>query len=116
MTNFIPFGGIYPSRYYNYYNFYKNNNSDLKNINLNPNNPETENKNININTNKKKTSRYNINFSNLFSNDLENPIIEILGIQLYLDDLIILGLLFFLYQENIHDEILFFILILLLLS
>ncbi len=49
-------------------------------------------------------------------NDTETPIFEILGIQLFLDDLIILGLLFFLYQEEVQDELLFLALILLLLS
>lgn len=70
--------------------------------------------------NNKKSSKYNhfanINLDSLLSSDLEHPIIEILGIQLYLDDLIILGLLFFLYKEDVHDEILFGILLLLLLS
>ena len=48
--------------------------------------------------------------------DIEQPIIEILGIKLYQDDLIILGLLFFLYKEEVKDESLFISLILLLLS
>lgn len=70
--------------------------------------------------NKKRTSRYNafgpINFKDPFSWDLEEPVIEILGISLYLDDLIILGLLFFLYKEGVKDEMLFFSLVFLLLS
>lgn len=57
-----------------------------------------------------------IQFKNPFFNDIEEPIFEILGIQLYLDDIIILGLLFFLYQEGVQDEMLFIALILLLLS
>lgn len=57
-----------------------------------------------------------INFKNPFFNDIEEPIFEILGIQLYLDDIIILGLLFFLYQEGVQDEMLFIALILLLLG
>lgn len=48
--------------------------------------------------------------------NLEEPIFEIMGIRLYLDDLIILGLLFFLYKENVQDELLFLSLILLLLT
>lgn len=67
-----------------------------------------------------KSSRYTrigpINFQNPFSIDAEKPVLEILGISLYLDDLIILGLLFFLYQEGVKDEMLFLSLILLLLS
>lgn len=55
-------------------------------------------------------------FKNPLFQDMEEPIFEILGIQLYLDDIIILGLLFFLYQEGVQDEMLFIALILLLLS
>lgn len=70
--------------------------------------------------NKKNSSRYNsfgpIHFQNPFSMDSENAILEILGIQLYLDDIIILSLLFFLYKEGVKDEMLFLSLILLLLS
>ena len=71
-------------------------------------------------SNKKRTSRNNsfanINLSALLESDLNTPVVEILGIKLYLDDLIIIGLLFFLYKEDVQDEILFGILILLLLS
>lgn len=56
------------------------------------------------------------NFNSFFNSDFKNPIIEILGLKLYLDDIIILILLFFLYEEDVHDEILFGILLLLLLS
>ena len=51
----------------------------------------------------------------LFSN-IEEPIFEIMGISLFLDDIIILGLLFFLYQEGVHDEMLYIALILLLIG
>ena len=57
-----------------------------------------------------------IQFKTPFFSDIEEPIFEILGIQLFLDDIIILGLLFFLYQEEVQDEMLFIALILLLLS
>lgn len=58
----------------------------------------------------------NFNFSNLFSSNLEEPILEIFGIRLYFDDILILGLLLFLYEEGVKDEMLFICLILLLLS
>lgn len=57
-----------------------------------------------------------VHFKNPLFNNIEEPIFEILGIQLYLDDIIILGLLFFLYQEGVQDEMLYIALILLLLS
>ena len=72
-----------------------------------------------FNREEKSSSHYSfgpINFKNPFFSDIEDPIFEILGIQLYLDDIIILGLLFFLYQEGVQDEMLFIALILLLLS
>lgn len=86
--------------------------------------PENRNYNDKIEKNKtsnqKRTSKYNsfanINISALLESDLDTPIVEILGIKLYLDDLIIIGLLFFLYKEDVQDEILFGILLLLLLS
>lgn len=67
---------------------------------------------------KKSSSSYSfgpIHFRNPFFDDIESPIFEILGIQLFLDDIIILGLLFFLYQEGVQDEMLYIALILLLL-
>ena len=41
---------------------------------------------------------------------------EILGIKLYYDDVLLICLIFFLYQEGVQDKYLFFALILLLLS
>ena len=82
-------------------------------------NTKKENNNDNTKRNY-KTSTYNsfanINISALLNSDINTPIVEILGIRLYLDDLIIIGLLFFLYKEEVQDEILFGILLLLLLS
>lgn len=69
---------------------------------------------------KEKSSSYYsfgpIHFKNPIFENIDSPIFEILGIQLYLDDIIILGLLFFLYQEGVQDEMLYIALILLLLS
>ena len=95
----------------------KNNESQDKQEDIE--NTKKENNNDNTKRNY-KTSTYNsfanINISALLNSDLNTPIIEILGIKLYLDDLIIIGLLFFLYKEKVQDEILFGILLLLLLS
>lgn len=74
----------------------------------------------NTSTQKEKSSRYHsfgpIHFKNPIFENVEEPIFEIFGIQLYLDDIIILGLLFFLYQEGVQDEMLYIALILLLVS
>jgi len=56
------------------------------------------------------------NFLSNFQNDFENNYIEIMGIKLYFDDLLIICLLFFLYNEGVKDKYLFISLILLLLS
>ena len=88
-------------------------------------NKETKKEAVNIdkannrNYNKKRTSKNNFanfNISAILNSDINTPVLEVLGIKLYLDDLIIIGLLFFLYKEDVQDELLFFILILLLLS
>ena len=99
------------------------NNSEFSNSLISYNNEEYEIKNKHKkeeNEHKSKTSRYNscgpINFQNPFSVNSEEPVLEFLGIKLYLDHIIILGLLFFLYNEGVKDEMLFLSLILLLLS
>lgn len=121
--------------YPNYYNsYYYNKRKQQLNYELEQRNPKNgnnekqdkqediENTKKENNNNKRnyKTSTYNsfanINISALLNSDLNTPIVEILGIKLYLDDLIIIGLLFFLYKEEVQDEILFGILLLLLLS
>lgn len=46
-----------------------------------------------------------------------NPaVIDLFGLKLYFDDILILSLLFFLYEEQVKDEILFLALVLLLIS
>ena len=78
------------------------------------------NKSTNFQEDKEKSSRFYsfgpINFKNPIFTDIEEPVFEIFGIELYLDDIIILGLLFFLYKEGVQDEMLFIILILLLIN
>ncbi len=46
----------------------------------------------------------------------ENVLFEIFGIKLYYDDILLICLIFFLYQEDVDDPYLFIALILLLLS
>ena len=103
----------------------KNNLDTTKdNNNTNKNSKNISNTDNNINSrnlsNGDKSSKYfsfgPIGFKNPFFTDIEEPIFEIFGIELYLDDIIILGLLFFLYQENVQDEMLFVVLILLLIN
>lgn len=117
----------------NYYPHYRNNysypNTHFTENNMNSTNSTSEdNTDYKLEKIEKKEKRITntshsrsfgpvrFNFDDPFNIDKEEPIIEILGISLYLDDLIIIGLLFFLYQEGVKDESLFFTLILLLLT
>lgn len=120
------------SFYNNYYRYYRpyspvnfKNSLDTRNHSSHedksPNNDTSHEKSHEKSSTKEKNSSrfYSfgpIHFKNPFFDDIENPIFEIMGIQLYLDDIIILGLLFFLYQEGVQDEMLYIALILLLLS
>lgn len=109
----IPFFGYpYSYPYYGYYNSQRNynylqskeENNDKKEITEEKKNSITDSYKISNTTN----SRY-------YTND-DQAIFEIFGIKLYLDDLIILGIIFFLYQQNVKDEMLYIILFLLLFS
>lgn len=95
---------IYNSPYYNNkYNFYKKYNYSKNIFNENLISENKEKNKIEL-----KTKKYDKN-----NND---GIINILGINLAFDDLLILGLLYFLYQENVKDIGLYIVLILLLLN
>lgn len=50
------------------------------------------------------------------SNNEDSPLFQIFGLNLYFDDILLVCLIFFLYQEGVKDEGLFLALILLLLS
>ena len=114
------------NRYYQRNNVYSQKNDYIEPINHetnnNLNNPDENDtsKNDELSSRQNKSSRYNgfgpIHLQNPFSMDSDEPIIEILGISLYLDDIIILALLFFLYQEGVKDYMLYLALIMLLLS
>lgn len=106
MFRFPFYGYPYNYQYYKYYN-----NQNANNNNQNTQTEKQEEKNSI--TNSKKISN-TINSKNNFDN--EQAIFEILGIKLYLDDLIILGILFFLYKEGVKDEMLYIILFLLLFA
>lgn len=123
MNNF-PFFRFPYNNYYRYYNRYPKNDTFTNNTHdINENYSSEKNNVTTENTQKRedrKSSKYTafgpIIFNSSSFSDLEQPILEILGLKLYLDDLIILALLFFLYKEDVKDESLFIALILLLLS
>ena len=125
MFNFPFFRFPYSRYYYPYYNNYiQNSNSNtlkdaLENI---EEKKEDINQTQKENPDKKKSSKYNswgpFSFINPFAENIneDEPVLEILGLKLYLDDLIIFGLLFLLYKEDVQDETLFLSLLLLLLT
>ena len=70
--------------------------------------------------NKNKEPRGN-NFTHKADNKIledenHSPIFEIFGIKLYFDDILLIALIFFLYDEGVQDNMLFIALVLLLLS
>ena len=103
MFRFPFYGYPYNYPYYRYYNTYNTNN-----IQQSKNEEEKDSITSSNEVSNTTNSRFNFN--------TEPNIFEIFGIKLYLDDLIILGILFFLYEQNVKDEMLYIILFLLLLS
>ena len=116
----------------NYMNHLNNNSNNFANnsYNANYNNYKnqvnTTNKSFNNYTNFEKKESCSKNFNNKKINGeishLEstsstyNPIFNIMGINFYFDDILILCIIFFLYSEHVNDPYLFIILILLLLN
>lgn len=86
-----------------------------KSINYNSNNK-------NINTCSATTNNSCENFVNNIQNDnnstsnLDSPLFQLFGINLYFDDILLICLIWFLYNEGVKDQELFIALILLLLS
>lgn len=70
--------------------------------------PITKNSNFEKKTDEKKDSSHQTNSS--------SNIFNIFGISLYLDDIILLLIIYFLYTEDTKDELLFCVLILLFIS
>lgn len=114
MFNFPYFGYPYHNPYYQYYNKQRNYVNIQKNISNTENCPEistpekADEKNVQRDLTSLDTNNQNT--------DGDSPIFEIFGIKLYSDDLIILAVLFLLYEQNVKDEILYIILFLLLFS
>lgn len=131
-------------RYQNYYPMnYSNANLSVNSMNLytsSPINALTKKANIsensyinkekNINDDKEKHNKREgnsfkrtpsgFNFLNNFlhqeDRDGAEEYFDLFGLKLYNDDLLLIGLIFFLYKEDVKDQYLFFALILLLLS
>ena len=105
---------------YNHNNVHLNQSSSGQSPNKNNyQNKNTFQKNISVNTQSKRAlnSIQPSTFENISKSDINsNVIFEIFGIKLHYDDILLICLIFFLYNEGIQDEFLFISLILLLLS
>ena len=130
MFNFPYFGYPYHNPYYKYYR----SPSDYVNIQKNSytsklTETSEENSTTSQNSIDNKAIYKEENFENDYkenvqracnsldnNNESDKPIFELFGIKLYSDDLIILAVLFLLYEQNVKDEMLYIILFLLLFS
>lgn len=110
MFRFPFYGYQYNNPYYKYQHQYMNN---LKNSQINKTENSITNSTKISNTINQHQNNQN---SNNCNSDNNKALFEIFGIKLYMDDLIIIGLLYFLYQENVKDEMLYIVLFLLLFS
>ena len=111
----------YPN-YYNYNHLHNSNMNSVKNVS-NAKSPSFQaHKDTNsfaYKTNSTFHEQKNEDCNNLKEENIENnsdECFEILGLKLYFDDLLIIALLFFLYEEDVKDTYLYIALILLLLS
>lgn len=117
----FPFFGFPYNRYY-YNNFrgtyprFSNNSNTNSVSSISIENKAKSLENVDNSSNSSDSTDNKNSEDRKISSNMDEPIFEILGISLYLDDIIILCLLFFLYTEGVQDELLFIVLILLLLS
>lgn len=116
------FRGANFRRPYPYYTYPKPSHNIVKNSTLNEDKPcfpsvssKNEHKNFNNSSNNTENRNCNINTVENIENSSEECF-EIFGLKLHFDDLLIIALLFFLYQEEVKDTYLYITLILLLLS
>lgn len=69
-----------------------------------------------LHCNSTKTHYNNNENESVLENSEDRTYFEIMGIKLYFDDILLICLIFFLYNEGVQDEMLFMALVLLLLS
>lgn len=87
-----------------------------KNIVNNTSNSSINNKNHNSNDDRYYDNNCGRKSETCSCEDKDSPLFQLFGINLYFDDILLVCLIFFLYQEGVKDEGLFIALILLLLS
>ena len=109
-------------RPYPYYTYPKHSYKPTKKTSQNQENscipkisPKNKQENFDYSSNTIENKNCNFNNIDIIENNAEECF-EIFGLKLHFDDLLIIALLFFLYQEDVKDTYLYIVLILLLLS
>lgn len=118
---YFGFPNFYRRNYYsNYYNSHRlrnssntNSGSNISSSNSNFNASVSTNNNALVENNN-KTEHSNKSFNK--KNPDNSCLFELFGLKLYFDDILLVSLIYFLYNEGVKDEGLFIALILLLLS
>lgn len=121
---YFGFPNLYRRNFRNYYNRFNTNNYPPRGNSVTYNNISSSNSDLkeNVSTDNSlfvdKTSQneHNSRFFGHKKNPDNSCLFELFGLKLYFDDILIVCLLYFLYNEGVKDEGLFIALILLLLS
>ncbi len=126
MINPYPFFGFSPFRRpypYHYYNSLHNINIEKQNYVSSPSSPSVFSKHQSKNLQNSNAHQHeNLQNSNASTANIpdseykQDECFEFFGLKLHFDDLLLIALLFFLYQEDVKDSYLYVALILLLLS
>ncbi len=104
------YNNLYRKNWYkNRFPYYYSNSSSLNPLTMNSSNSCLESSNSQSNINLTKNPNINLPPNKDF-------VLDIFGLKLYFDDVLILSLLFFLYKEDVKDNGLFLALVLLLIS
>ena len=114
----FPYNHAYYNRFSNYYpnmyNRYNNLSSKLSNVDKSYSNASNNSTNLDSSLNTNKVHSEN-KFEDLKKSE-DNCFFELFGLKLFFDDVLLICIIFFLYQEGTRDNELFLSLILLLLS
>lgn len=116
MFSYPYFKPPYYHRYSRYGYYYPNSSYYYNNAINNSNHSEQAKKHNTETVHTKKIQRPQPKKEEPSSKNEDSPLFQIFGIDLYYDDILLVCLIFFLYQEGVKDEGLFIALILLLLS
>ena len=114
-TNFSNYSNNFTNHYHNKYSSNFPNNYSNNHHTSYPNN-YYKNSNFSQSNNNTSGVKSEKGFRNEKEEHVEPELFEIFGIKLYFDDILLICLIFFLYNEGVKDQYLFISLILLLLT